>query len=44
MRSLRMVIANGHAPPSLGEMRTLVLALERQGLAVMRRGRVSLPD
>jgi A/G-specific adenine glycosylase len=44
MRSLRMVIANGHAPPSLGEMRTLVLALERHGLAVMRRGRVSLPD
>ncbi len=44
MRSLRTKIAANGDGPSDEETRTLVEALERAGLAVVRGGRVSLPE
>jgi hypothetical protein len=38
------MIANGHAAPTLEETVALVEALERQGLASVRDGGVSLPE
>jgi A/G-specific adenine glycosylase len=44
IEELPSIIADGHMAPSVAETRELVSALERHGLAVARRGRVSLPD
>ena len=42
--ALPALIANGHAPPSPDELRAMLDALQRQGLAVTREGIVSLPE
>jgi A/G-specific adenine glycosylase len=44
LKILPHTIANGHAPPSPALVRELVSALERDGLATVRRGLVRLPD
>jgi len=42
--ALPSLIADGQAQPATGQVREWVAALERHGLAAVRRGRVSLPD
>jgi A/G-specific adenine glycosylase len=44
VRALSTLIADGRPAPSLADTRALLAALERDGLAVVRRGRVTLPE
>ena len=42
--ALPAMIANGHAPPSPGELQAMLDALERQGLAAVQGDVVALPE
>jgi A/G-specific adenine glycosylase len=44
LRRLPAVLANGALAPDAGLVRELCVALEREGLAEVRRGRVALPE
>ncbi len=41
---LPSLIANGHTPPSAADARAMAEALASQGLAVIRRNRIALPE